>query len=367
MQVSRIWLLIVLSFLHVAGSARLRPAAKTGKYLIASFPGYRQINYVRLPERIWRPLVVSGLGKPELISVDIAKHRLFVVDVLTSTLVWYQLRMLPSGRLMTDGHQHVILQSFVVRGLALDAMGSLYIAGRRVPPEPEMPFEGIFKLEATALDASVAGGFLLEPMPVWTRNNSVALNAPASPRLNEPSGLAVDPLHMFWGNAVVRDGATGAIVKAAVTPSAQQPGESLAVLDAGTEGVTCLAATPAYLFYVISNKIYGVPKDVSGQPCGEGAGSCGVEVGPQKLNVTLDLKMIVYDGEGTIYTTDHRNGAVYSFTAGTINKHYLAKVADALDVWGLAVYSEVSAAAATVLAPGALALVLIWAGLAGSG
>lgn len=353
MQASHSFLLLAC-LLRGVGSVRLRVAGNTGRYLISSFPRLRQINYAQLPDTTWRPLVITGLGKPQLIAVDNAKHRLFVVDELSSTLVWYQLRRLPSGRLMTDGHQHPILQSFVVRGLALDVAGGLFIAGRRVPPAPELPFEGIFKLDAAALDASIVGGFLLEPLPIWTRNNTASLNAPQSPRLNEPIGLAVDPLNLFWGNAVIQDSATGVIVKAALTPPVEQPGESVAVLDAGTQGIVCLAATPSDLYYVMGGKIYGIPKDVTGLSCGESAASCGVEVGPQKLNVTLTPKMMVFDGEGTMYLSDQMTGAIYSFASGSLNKHYLTKVADALDAWGLALYVEVSAAAAKVVARTAL-------------
>jgi len=254
--------------------------------------------------------------------------------------------VLPSGRLITDGHRHLVLASTIVRSFTVDNTGALFVAGVWNPPEPEMPFQGIFKLSAEALDASVSDGLLMKPFAIWTKNNTMALNAPGSPRLNEPSAVAVDPIHVFWGNGEVADAATGAVIRGAVNPPLKQPEESLAVLDAGMEGVTVMAATPSDVYYVMAGKIYGVHKDTAGQSCGENAASCGVEVGPQRLNTTLDIKAMIFDGEGTMYLSDKKTDAIYSFASGSLNKHYLTKVLDATSPFGLALFSELSSSSA---------------------
>eukprot|EP00438_Fugacium_kawagutii_P027857 Skav222290 [mRNA] locus=scaffold4688:35848:38700:- [translate_table: standard] len=74
------------------------------RYLIASFPKDFKINYARLPDPTWRPLVVRNLTNPSVLAVDEQHKRLFVADQTANKIWWYQLQVVePSKFLITDG------------------------------------------------------------------------------------------------------------------------------------------------------------------------------------------------------------------------------------------------------------------------
>lgn len=359
------WALAALSLCYLSASTQvLRLHGRSHKFLMASFSKLKQINYIRLPSSTWRPLVLAGLGKPEAICVDAERKRLFVVDAFSATIVWYQIKVLPSGKLMTDGHQHLLMQAVVARGLSTDATGALYIAGRRDLPLPMLPVEGIFKLDALAIAVSASGGALTEPLQVWGTDNTASAGAPDSPRLAEPAGIAVDPVNIYWGNSVEPDSVTGGVVRAGVAPPAASPEESLAVLTSGGKGVACMALTPTDVWYATPDgSVFGVAKGSSSSNCGgsaaETAGSgdasaaatgCAT-VSLQEPGQPLEPKAMVFDGEGTVFLSDSKTGAVYSFTSGSLSTHLLTKVADSADVWGLAVLSPPLSSAASGRSP----------------
>lgn len=340
------WALLVLSALSGAGSVNVRFKGKAHRYVIASFPMLRQVNYAMLPNPVWRPLIASGLHKPEAVSVDADNQRLFVADAVAKTVVAYRFQILSNGRLMTDGHQRVVLQEVIPRGLFVDVRGTLYVAGRHEPPPPAMPLEGIFKQDAHSISSAFVSGVTPQPRVLWTRANTAPASAPSSPRLFEPSCLTGDALTLFWANRVRPEGVSGAVVSADAEVPELQPEDSLRPLADNVDEVTALALTPNFAFYAGAGQVYGTPRQKAYETCGDGGVMCPSVIfqDGQELNPTA----MMWDGDGTVYMADHRLGAIFSFASGSLSRHLLTKVADASGVWGLAHFVPTSGSALSV-------------------
>merc|ERR1719310_1142113 len=105
-------------------------------YLIASFPELRAINYVRLPDMTWRPLVITGIMSPKSIVIDEERARMYVADTALAKIFWYQLIVLPDKTLISDGRQHVAVAAVNCRNIALDLQGELWFSGSSAPLPP---------------------------------------------------------------------------------------------------------------------------------------------------------------------------------------------------------------------------------------
>lgn len=336
-------------------STAARLGGRIDSFLIATFPGLRQVNYavLQMPEATWRPLIRGGLSRPEALCVDQENRRLFVADTVAGTVVWYQLLQLGRARLMTDGRQHSIMEAVAARGLAVDVLGSLYIAGRHDPPPPAMPVEAIFKQDAIAIATSVNAEPPPEPLQLWTRANTALESDPSSPQLFEASGLAADALNVFWGNGLRSSDTTASVVKASTTGHSKA---SLMPLADNANEVTCLVLTPANVFYAAAGSVFGVPRGKEGMACGEAGVLCPA-VTVQEPGAVLRPTGMVWDGDNTVYLADAASGAIYSFAAATLSPHILTRVADGRGVWGVAFFSDGAVHGAT----GCLGIALVWA------
>mmetsp|Transcript_52839 Transcript_52839/g.113191 ORF Transcript_52839/g.113191 Transcript_52839/m.113191 type:complete len:377 (+) Transcript_52839:178-1308(+) len=347
-----------------------------GGYLIASFPSRHEVNYARLPEPLtWRPLVHSGLFEPKALCIDVENSRLFVADPTSERVYWYQLEVLADGRLLTDGRQRIAAHSVIARGLAVDGIGSLYIAGRSVGVPPNLPpMEAVFKQDAIAIAtgafATGSGDTAALPPPpqLWTRMNtgaSLALGATSSassPELFEPSGLALGAFDLFWGNAA-RGPGTGAVVKASMAPPANRPEDALEALADNVEGVISLVLTPNDVFYGASGGIYGVSQRKAGLGCGAESALCPL------VAATPHPTGMVWDGDGTIYVADHGSGGVLSFPSGSKSLHSMRRVGEAGGIFSLALYSGgsgIPSRAHAPLVPLVATLLVFAAALAGA-
>lgn len=328
-------------------AARLQGVSDAGGgYLIASFPGRQEVNYARLPEPLtWRPLVQGGIFEPQALCVDVQNSRLFVADPAAERVYWYQLEVLADGRLSTDGRQRIAAHSVTARGLAVDGVGSLYIAGRSVGQPPRIPpMEAVFKQDAIAIAtgafaAGIGDGTALPPPPqLWTRMNTGApltwgaKSSASSPELFEPSGLALGAFDLFWGNAV-RGPGTGAVVKASVAPPANRPEDALEALADNVDGVSSLVLTPTDVFYGASGGVYGVSQRKANLGCGAENALCPLVIAAQYPTG------MVWDGDGTIYVADHGSGSVLSFPSGSRSLHSARHAGEAAGIFGLAIYS----------------------------
>lgn len=291
-------------------------------YLIASFPKLRCVNYVRLPDLVWRPLVVSGVGAPAALVVDEERARLYIADGAVAKIVWYQLLSLPSGALITGGRQNVAVQAMGTRNLALDLAGNLWFSGKSLPPPPVPSTDAIWKQPWMTIDQSSISGTPIDPLPQWTNGHTQSTVSP----------LVLDAFNIYYGNDV--EGKTkGSLVKASQSVPLADPKSGLSAMADNAEVTYSVAVTPTSLFYATDNAIYGVMKTKVGASCGATGSLCHVVTDLVKKPTSM-----LWDGDGTIYVADNGAGAIYSFASGSVSEHALDKIIDAGGVWGLDVF-----------------------------
>jgi len=302
------------------------------KYLVLSVPKDRQIGYFKVPETTFHLLVVGGNAGPALpkaITIDQENARLFVADVPTQKIYWYQLIVLPDGKLVTDGRQHVAVEFVEPNWLAVDGVGNLFFSGKLILPPPSTSVEGIYKHDTIAL----ATGVTTNPKEIWMRTNSGV----PTPKVWAPTGLATDNFHLFWGNG--QEGKThGSLVKAAAEPPDVQPEMSVKAIADNSDEVRGVVLTPTSVFYTTADGIFGVSKSKVGQTC--------TDSGCALLSNALTSPMgMVWDGDGTVYVAEHDNekGAIYSFPSnGPLGAHHLVKYVDAAGAYSLDVLEVIS-------------------------
>jgi hypothetical protein len=312
-------------------------------YLISSFPEFRCINYVRLPDLVWRPLVVSGLGSPHSVVVDEDRLRLYVVDNAVVKIFWYQLIALPDGTLISDGRQHIAVQNMAVRNLALDLEGNLWFSGTSTPVPPIPPIDAIWKQPLMIIDQSLLSGVPIDPLPQWTSGHTKS----------SPSPLVLDAFSIYYGNGM-QGKEKGSVIKAGQAVPAG--GGGLVGMADNTDTVYSIAVTPTVLFYGADNAIYGVAKTKVGASCGATGDQCKVITDLVKKPTSM-----LWDGDGTIYVADNGAGAIYSFASGSASPHALDKIIDAGEVYGLDVLTVVKGAAARGAPSLVLALLFLFA------
>jgi len=300
------------------------------RYLVLSVPKDRKIGYYKLPSTIFRVLVEGGDGgpaNPKAITVDQENWRLFIADVPTQKIYWYQLIVLPDGKLVTDGRQHVAVESVEAKWLTVDGVGNLYFSGKLIVPPPMTTSEGIYKHDTIAL----ATGVTINPKEVWTKANTGQ-----NPRVYSPNGLATDNFHLFWANG--GNGKTfGSLVKGPVEPPAVQPDLAVKPVADNTEAVEGVVITPTNVYYSTSDAgttpigIYGIPKNKAGAACADG----GCVMISDQLSAPMGM---AWDGDGTVYVAEYdtNKGGIWSFPSnGPLQKHQLSHFASMNGVFGL--------------------------------
>jgi len=307
-----------------AKAASMLPSSLAGDdgstdYLVSSFPELRVVNYVRLPDLVWRPLVVSGLASPKSVVIDEDRARLYIADTGVGKVVWYQLIALPDKTLISDGRQHVAVAAMSVRNLALDLAGNLWFSGVSLPVPPNPSVDAIWKQPLMAIDQSSVSGTAIYPLPQWTNAHTGS----------SPSPLVLDAFNIYYGNDM-EGKKKGSVVKASQTVPVANPSSGMSPLADNAENTYSVAVTPTALFYATDNAIYGVLKNKVGASCGATGDLCKVITDLVKKPTAM-----LWNGDGTIFVADNVGGAIYSFASGSVSPHALDKIIDAGEVWGL--------------------------------
>jgi len=326
------WFLALWHFLLQGCTRQGFAWAQSPGFLVISAPRNPRISWVRLPEdgnsNKMKPmtLIDEGLHHPQGIAVDQKRKRLFVADPDVQKIYSYQLSI-DGDTLSTYGPQMVVSRTAESRWVAVDGVGNLFFS--------DEPQNLILRVPA---DKVLRG----DPTP------EVVYNGNMLTEVNQPGGVAVDNLHVYWTNKHFGMQA-GSVIRASEFPESSigGPAKSISVLARNTVksyGV-CLALGNVY--YTNSEKsVFGVKK--TGGPVGE---------------VTSKLthpRGCSWDGDGTVYVAD-RAGAVYSF-AGNMHNIGVAEVSrvfEVEDAFGLSVLQNAARGCRDAVLPFALTFALI--------
>lgn len=162
-------------------------SAAQEQYIVFSQPKMRWIGYVHLPDPTPRTLVNAGLVWPTGIAIDYPRMKLYVTDKPSLKLFWYQIIVLPGGKLVTDGQQHVAVSPVQATMMTTDSVGDLYWTGAKMMPAPYAPEgPGVFKHPTIAL---LSGNTLADGTMMYDRKGNV------------PSDIITDGKNVWWGNA----------------------------------------------------------------------------------------------------------------------------------------------------------------------
>lgn len=314
-------------------------AAAEKQFLIMTLPTLRQIAYVALPDPVLRVLIIKDLVAPRSLALDTGLFRLYVTDSAQQKVFWYQISV-QGNKLISDGTQHIALESVETNNIAVDGVGNLYFTGKQLVLPPLSPTSGVWRNSALNLHTGTTNF----PDSVWTGANT---GAPA--KWNSAAAVATDNLNVYWGNAQQGE-ATGTVVKAPASPPDMNAGSAVRMLthnvDSGSRAITL---TPTFLFYTTSEGVWGIRKSKMDSGCDED--TC--KLVSKEL---LDGQGIAWDGDGTVYVADAAQSKIFSFPSGALMEHHLTFVADAPRVHGLVIVQvpDSSAGAAFVGA-------LLWA------
>lgn len=230
--------LVFLSSLSVLLFSATAGAASVQDYLLVSQPQDRTISYIKLSvgdelsssssgmfglfgggsstseflgvdTPVLRPLLNSDLQAPSDVAVDSQRLRLFVADPSAQRVVWYQLQVLPDGRLLTDGLQRVAVGGVSeCSDLAVSEEGDLYFGAKlNLAPPAVMAEKGIFRLTAD----DIGDGKIYSPELLWDTGYSDG-------KASGVGALDVDPVHIYWGNG--RNGLNhGSVIRGPTRPA----------------------------------------------------------------------------------------------------------------------------------------------------
>jgi len=321
-------------FLGVAILALQCMMLDADKYVVATFPQLRAINYIKLPDTTWRPLVLSGIAQPTAVCLDAANYRLFVADNPAGLVLWYQLQVLANGMLITDGRQHVAARSISTRSLSVNSVGSLYIAGQKLALPPFTSEEGLFVQDAIALATTATSDVVPDPLVIWTRTNT---GGGQNPKLWMPSAVFVDPFHIYWGNSN-KGKDSGAVLKAGLTAPQLDSAKTVLKMADNVDNVRSIIVTANYIFYAAPGGIYGMYKTKTTSGCSTGSTGKGSQFGQCAQVLALqDPQGMVWDGDSTLYVADQNSGAIYSIPSTSIKGLGSEKVVAAPNIDAMAV------------------------------
>jgi len=294
-------------------------AAAEKQFLVMTLPNLRQIAYVALPDPVLRVLVIKDLVAPRSLALDQNLFRLYVSDSAQQKVFWYQISI-QGDKLISDGTQHIALESVETNNIAVDGSGNLYFSGKQLVLPPLTPTSGVWRNSAIGLHTGVTN----MPSPVWTPGNT---GAPA--KWSSAAAVATDNLNVYWGNAENAE-TLGTVVKAPADPPDMNAEASVRMLTHNTAtGARAMALTPKFLFYTTADGIYGIAK-------GKMDDRCDADTCQLVSNALADAEGIAWDGDGTIYVADKGQSKIFSFPSGGLSSHpHLTEIADAPKVHGL--------------------------------
>lgn len=308
-----------------------RAVAKLGeskKYLLASFPSLRQVAYCRLPDVVWRPLVLGGVEEPRAIAVDTQALRLFVSDPPKHVIWWFTLAMRADGLLETVGRRSAAVEDVDVEWLAVNGVGDLLFTGRMTAAPTH--YLSIFRQSAT----NVAIGNSRGAVEIYSRSNTGS----PDPKVWAPSGIAVDSLYVYWGN---KQGghAHGSIVKGSCTNTGVlSQDHRLKKLSTAMDEVRDITSTGTHIFYLAQDGVYGVLKSTATPVSEPGFGLiAAAPIGGDTNTPSWNPMSIAWDGENTLYFTEASTRAIYTLPSLNMMSHNMTKHCDAPSAYGVAV------------------------------
>lgn len=294
------------------------------KFLIVSFPQIRQVAYCKLPDNVFYPLVLGDVSQPMSIAVDQQNARLFVADPPNRAIWWYGLKLTGENRISTVGQRQAAVQNVTAHWIAVNSQGDLYFTGTQGRGNGS-------RISVWRQDAqNIASGSALVATEVYSRDNSGV----PDPAAWVPSGIAVDSMHVYWGNEI--GGQThGSVVKATRTNVGLKPtAMSVDVLSQAISDVRGMTATGTHVFYTSPQGIYGVLKTEA--PAQQDPHR-GLVVPPRANGDTVSWNPtnIAWDGDTTLYFTETSTGTIYSIPALNVQTQALMKHVDAPGAFGI--------------------------------
>lgn len=291
----------------------LASASEGAKYLIVSAPRFSKVEYMRVGDKQFMPLIDSGLRSPQGLAIDARKSTLYVADPDMRTVFSYQL-VFTNGLLMIDAESpKVAAQNVEARWVAIDGVGNLFFTDELT--------SNIQKVSAENLKKG-------NPSP------EIIYDGATVSEVNRPGGIAVDNFHVFWTNKAVGT-QVGSVVKGAEDPETGAAAQSATRIARNSNKVYGVCLSQNNVYYTDAQRfLYGVKKN--------GGAIATVSdrlLGPRGCS---------WDGDGTVYVADKVANAIYSFPS---NMHMLApaqmtKVSDFDDAFGVALIQGSSFAAA---------------------
>lgn len=302
------------SFITLLGYA----AGEAYKFVLVSSPQDKKVKYAKVDYAgdvgTVYDLIGEGLQVPRGLCIDQARNLLYVVDAPAppekSKVIRYELR-LNGADLTTAGPGVEAHGDSQARWCAVDGIGDVFLTDEAAQTVLRMPY-------------TLAIGKPLENEVVQTLYGN---NSGANTRVSSPGGIAVDNFHVYWSNKVSGD-ANGSVVRGLELPQAgSEPVSTQLVLAQNAVTTYGVALTQKHVFFANKeSKVFGVPK---------GGGSV-IEI----TSAFTEPRGLAYDGDGTIFVADAKDGGLYSFAGNmhtlepTLN---LMKVAEVNDAYGVAV------------------------------
>eukprot|EP00403_Amphidinium_massartii_P008288 CAMPEP_0178423556 /NCGR_PEP_ID=MMETSP0689_2-20121128/27749_1 /TAXON_ID=160604 /ORGANISM="Amphidinium massartii, Strain CS-259" /LENGTH=329 /DNA_ID=CAMNT_0020045153 /DNA_START=58 /DNA_END=1047 /DNA_ORIENTATION=+ len=303
-------MLLMAQLLLQCFGASLGLNAKTvPKFLIVSAPQRGKVTYAKLNGRgeaatEMLPLIEVGLGHPQGLAVDAARHRLFVAEPEARKIFAYNLTR--NGDQLTAGPQEVVADGTEARWVATDAFGNVLFT--------DEPANKVFHLSAERIQRG-------------HKTPEELFSATSHARVSSPGGIATDGINALWVNKALGT-KIGSVVSALQSESHIQGGHArpLSKNVEKSYGV-CLAMNN--VFYTQPDKsIYGV-KRRGGDPT----------LISDRLS---HPRGCAWDGQNTVYVADRGTDTVYSFpgAASGLGAMQMSVAAHAEDAFGVAVYSS---------------------------
>jgi sugar lactone lactonase YvrE len=328
---------VVATLFLSASAATLRGLPSNGgihsvstslKYLISSYPSIKTVAYTHLPDTVWRPLFIGNVSNPAGVVADPLNGRLYVADIDLNKIFWYQLIIEPDGLLKTDGLQHVAVNDVTAYWMTVDGVGDLYFTGSLVGgiPMGDASRRSVFRMDIAKIDK----GDALNPKEVYSQANS----GYPFPKVQMPSGIAVDSFGIYWGNA--QNGTSNGAVCSGTRQNIGATTFDLNVLTTAVNEVRGVALAGEGVFWLTPQGIYGADKMGSGVTITDP--SFGLVQSSPNFD-GWDPKSLAFDGENTMYWTETKTGVIYQFPVGDTNPHPLNKYIDAPQVYGVTVYA----------------------------
>jgi len=317
------------------------------QFLIVSSPMEKKISYVILNNfkavgNKVHALIDAGLVTPQDIALDEHRELLFVADVDQRKILRYKLRVLKnrfSGKLslVTDGVPMTVVENKTTSWLTVDVAGNLFFS--------EKPTNKIYKISRALITDLESGVFLAKNLRTESEVALISSNSRLSgkptaapptkpviltlydkaidPNVASPEGVATNGKNLFWVNG--NSGAVaGTVVKGTIAASQPYTSE---IWSNEAESARGLCLTDHLAFFSSQSTVFGLSLH-----------------GGVPVKITQDLQLprgCAWDGDGTIYLSDGKQNALFSFPSGQAEVNKIPqKVVDLHDPFGVAVLTH---------------------------